>query len=92
MTQIEFSGLQKLVPEFMEVLRRIEANSDKFEKRLDSLEAGFGARLNSAESNIDTSFDTSAEQVGSPKESVGLVGETEESRLSDSTNKILERA
>jgi hypothetical protein len=83
MTQMELSELQKLVQEVMEVLRRIEANSDKFEKRLDSLEAGFGTRLNSAESNIDTSFDSSAEQVGSPEESVGLFHKTKENDLRD---------
>ncbi|CAH0025424.1 unnamed protein product [Clonostachys rhizophaga] len=80
MTQMEFSGLQKLVPELMEALRRIEANSDKFEKRLDSLETGFGMGSNSAESNIDTSFSTNAEQVGSPEESVELLDTTEERR------------
>jgi hypothetical protein len=92
---MELKELRQLVPEFMKVFHQIEANSDKFEKRLDSLEAGFGTRLdslqgeittrfNSAESGFDTSSDTFTEQVGPPEESVELLEMTKEIPLSNS--------
>ncbi|CAH0058528.1 unnamed protein product [Clonostachys solani] len=89
MTQVELEELRQLVPKLMKLFHQIEANSDKFEKRLDSLEAGFGTRLDSlhedlttrfasAESGFDTSSDTFAEQVGPPEESVELPETTKE--------------